>query len=228
MALAPSTLEPTWKPKVIIFDLLTALADSWSLWNSSTPSSSSNEGQRWRECYLKITFGAGAYVPYEKLVRESAQEVGLPPSAPEALLRDWASLQAWPETGRVLQALRRRGYKLGVVTNCSKHLGHVAARIVEKHASREGEDDFTFDGVTTAEESNFYKPAKAAYEAILNILGVEAGDVLFVAGSAGDVQGATDAGMKVVWHNRIGLPRAGDAVPLREGKTLDDALDDFL
>ncbi|KAI1090798.1 HAD-like protein [Rostrohypoxylon terebratum] len=228
MTPAPSTVEPAWKPKVIIFDLLTALADSWSLWNSSTPSSSSSEGKRWRECYLKITFGTGAYVPYEKLVRQSAQEVGLPPSAPSALLRDWASLQAWPETGRVLQALRRRGYKLGVVTNCSKDLGHVAARVVERYASEENEDGFAFDGVITAEESNFYKPAKPAYEAILNLLGVEPDDVLFVAGSAGDVQGATDAGMRVVWHNRIGLSRTGDAVPLREGKTLDDALDGFL
>jgi FMN phosphatase YigB (HAD superfamily) len=59
-------------------------------------------------------------------------------------------------------------------------------------------------------------------------LGVEAKDVLFVAGSAGDVEGATNAGMKVVWHNKIGLTKRGNATPLREGRTLDDALKGFL
>ncbi|KAI0836610.1 HAD-like protein [Hypoxylon sp. FL0890] len=220
--------EVDWRPKAIIFDLLTALIDSWSLWDASTPSATSTDGEHWRERYLKLTFSAGAYVPYEDLVRESARDVGLPSSASEALLRSWRDLQAWPETGQVLRALRGRGYKLGVVTNCSKELGHIAARGVEKRASEESEEDFAFDAVVTAEESGFYKPVKSAYEAILCMMGLEPGDALFVAGSAGDVQGATDAGMKVVWHNRIGLAKVGEAVAKREGKTLDDTLKNFL
>ncbi|RYP89125.1 hypothetical protein DL769_000173 [Monosporascus sp. CRB-8-3] len=228
MSLIPGNVELDWRPKVIIFDLLTALIDSWSLWNASTPPASSAEGRRWRERYLKLTFSAGTYVPYEDLVREAARDVGLPPSAPAALLRDWASLQAWPETGRVLRELRERGYKLGVVTNCSKYLGHLAARVVERCVSEGSAVDFVFDTVVTAEESGFYKPVNPAYEAILSVMGVEPGDVLFVAGSAGDVQGATDAGMRVVWHNRISLAQIGEAVSLKEGKTLDDALKNFL
>ncbi|KAI2470817.1 HAD-like protein [Annulohypoxylon bovei var. microspora] len=227
MSIAPGAVEVGWQPKAIIFDLLTALMDSWNLWDSSLPPAMSTEGRRWRECYLKITFGTGSYVPYENLVRESAHEAGLPPSAPEALLRDWEGLQAWPETGRVLRALRERGYKLGVVTNCSKDLGHSAARGVERSTTEGSAKDFIFDAVVTAEESRFYKPAKPAYEAILNLLGVDPSDALFVAGSAGDVQGATDAGMKVVWHNRIGLTKVGEADPLREGKMLNDTLKDF-
>ncbi|KAI1454234.1 hypothetical protein F4805DRAFT_440691 [Annulohypoxylon moriforme] len=153
MSFTSSMIEPAWQPKAVVFDLLTALIDSWSLWDSSAPPSMSNEGRHWRECYLEITFGAGRYVPYEKLVQQSAREAGLPISAPESLLRDWANLQAWPEAGRVLQALRGRGYKLGVVTNCSKHLGHLAARGVERYASEDGAEKFDFDGVITAEES---------------------------------------------------------------------------
>lgn len=216
-----------WRPKVIVFDLLTALLDSWSLWDASTPSATSTEGRPWRERYLELTFGAGAYLPYEDLVREAAQDVGLPRSAPAALLRDWETLTAWPEAARVLQQLRALGYQLGVVTNCSKHLGHVAAQRVGEHVSAGGTQD-VFDAVVTAEESGFYKPMGQAYQAILATIGVEARDVLFVAGSAGDVQGATNAGMKVVWHNRVGLVRRGEAVPLREARTLDDTLRDFL
>lgn len=133
-------------------------------------------------------------------------------------------MQAWPETDEVLRELAKEGYKLGVVTNCSRELGRVAVGIVERSVG----DGFSFDATVTAEESGFYKPVGAAYEAILVKMGLSAEEVLFVAGSAGDVQGATDVGMKVVWHNHVGLAKKGSAVPLREGKSLRDALGDFV
>lgn len=228
------THDPNWRPKAIVFDLLTALLDSWSLWDASTPSKTQEEGRRWRKQYLELTFGAGAYkIPstaYESLVKQSARDVGLPDSAPAALLQGWeAGLHAWPEAGRVLAQLRGRGYKLGVVTNCSADLGRAAVRRAEGCVGGGGDSGgFRFDAAVTAEESGFYKPVRAAYEAVLPGLGVGVDEVLFVAGSAGDVQGATDAGMRVVWHNRVGLDRKGDAVAMREGRTLDDALSGFL
>lgn len=82
--------------------------------------------------------------------------------------------------------------------------------------------------VISAEESVFYKPTSQAYEAVLDAMSVGAADVLFVAGSAGDIEGATNAGMKVVWHNRVRLDGEGDAVPLKEARTLDYALLGFL
>ncbi|SPO01547.1 uncharacterized protein DNG_04220 [Cephalotrichum gorgonifer] len=227
MSVSQATESPTWRPKAIIFDLLTGLIDSWTLWDASTPSRTPEEGRRWRAHYLATTFAVGAYTPYEDHVREAARAVGLPESAPEALLRDWGTLQAWPEAGEILGQLKARGYKLGVVTNCSIRMGNVAAqRVSERVGAAAG--DGVFDAVVTAEESGFYKPVGKAYEAILVALGVDARDALFVAGSAGDVDGATKAGMKVVWHNRVGLDKKGDAVPLREGRTLDDTLRDFL
>ena len=225
MSASLATVEPGWKPKAIVFDLLTALLNSWTLWDESTPSRTATEGRRWRGRYLELTFGAGAYVPYEDLVRQAASDVGLPESAPEALLRGWGSLQPWPETRDILHDLSRRGYKLGVVTNCSKELGHVAAARVSEGA---GGGERMFDAVISAEEIGFYKPAPKAYHAVLDAMGVEAGDVLFVAGSAGDVEGATDVGMRVVWHNRVGLSKKGDAVPLREARTLGEALVGFV
>ncbi|KAJ5116912.1 hypothetical protein N7456_001260 [Penicillium angulare] len=206
-----------WRPKAIIFDLLTALLDSWTLWDASTPSATEAEGRLWRARYLEVTFSQGTYVPYEQLVHQAANDVGLPDSAPKTLLENWGSLQPWPEVPGVLEELRLKGYKLGVVTNCSQYLGRIAS-------SRAGR----FDAIVTAEESGFYKPAREAYEAILTAMDVEAEDVLFVAGSAGDVEGATAVGMKVVWHNKVGLAKKGDAIPLREGKSLDQALADFL
>ncbi|KAI1826841.1 putative 2-deoxyglucose-6-phosphate phosphatase [Xylaria intraflava] len=228
MSVSEADSKATWQPKAIVFDLLTGLINSWNLWDTATPSGTTADGRRWRERYLEITFGAGAYVPYEDLVKQAARDIGLPPSTPESLLSSWGDLPPWPETGRVLTALRKCGYKLAVVTNCSKHLGQLAISRVEKSTSDAGGEGFTFDAIITAEESGFYKPVKMAYEAILTKLGLEPSEALFVAGSAGDVQGATNAGMKVVWHNQIGLAKKGQAVPLREGRSLDDALREFL
>lgn len=219
MSTSTTAVTPGWRPKAIVFDLLTALLDSWALWDASTPSGSSAEGRIWRARYLEVTFGAGAYVPYEGLVRDSARDVGLPESVATTLVRDWENMAAWPETADVLKRLKQSGYRLGVVTNCSEQLGHAAAH-------KAGSENF--DAVVTAEESGFYKPVKQAYQAVLTAMGLDASDVLFVAGSAGDVEGAANAGMKVVWHNKVGLAKKGDAVPLREARTLDDALRDFL
>jgi 2-haloacid dehalogenase len=128
-----------WQPKAILFDLLTGLLDSWTLWNHAA--TSPERGREWRARYLEITFGCGSYKPYEDLVEQSAREVGLPSEAPATLLREWDSLKPWPEVEGVLKRLREKGYKLGVVTNCSRELGPRAA-------AKAG----TFDVVLTAEE----------------------------------------------------------------------------
>ncbi|WP_428484539.1 HAD family hydrolase [Rhodopila sp.] len=200
-------------PKAVVFDLLTALLDSWSLWDASA--GDKRLGRRWRARYLELTYGCGAYQPYEELVAKAAREAGLPSAAPAALHADWDSLAAWPEVPGVLSGLRARGLGLGVVTNCSIELGRRAA-------ARCG---VPFDVVVTAEEVGFYKPRPEPYRAVLAALDVDARDALFVAGSSADVPGATAVGMTVVWHNRIGLPPRPGPAPKRDAATLDAALD---
>ncbi|VDC02282.1 unnamed protein product [Peniophora sp. CBMAI 1063] len=219
-------------PKAIVFDLLTGLLNSWTAWDravaTAVKSSETGDDQEagkagpgleWRKHYLALTFGTGAYRPYETLLHEAAALAGLPASAADALLENWDSwIKPWPETPTVLAALRARGYKLAVVTNCSVALGRRAAALC----------GVEFDAIVTAEESGWYKPVPAAYMATLGRLGVEVHDVLFVAGSAGDVSGAKRAGMRVVWHNHVGLSLVGDAVPDKEGRTLNETLDGVL
>ncbi|MFX9189359.1 hypothetical protein ABTN59_22045, partial [Acinetobacter baumannii] len=60
----------------VLFDLLTALLDSWTLWNKVA--GSDEAGLRWRAEYLKNTYATGSYRPYEDLVGEAAHNVGLP------------------------------------------------------------------------------------------------------------------------------------------------------
>ena len=67
-----------------LFDLLTALLDSWAVWNSVAGSEAA--GGAWRGEYLRLTYGCGAYVPYEQLVRAAARTTGLPDTAADALV----------------------------------------------------------------------------------------------------------------------------------------------
>lgn len=184
----------------VVFDLLTALIDSWTLWNAAAGAEA--DGLRWRRKYLELTYGQGAYRPYEDIVRAAAEQSGVGLHCADELLRRWDELPPWPEAISVLGELARR-VPLGVATNCSIELGR-------RGAARCG---VAFTAVVTAEEAGFYKPRPEPYRAVLAKLGTAAERTLFVAGSASDVPGAKGVGMPVYWHNRIGLAPVGDAIP---------------
>jgi 2-haloacid dehalogenase len=176
----------------VVFDLLTALLDSWTLWNSVA--GSPERGLVWRRKYLELTYGQGTYAPYVELVRRAAKESGMPGAYADELDRRWDELPPWPETPAVLARLAA-ALPLGVATNCSVALGQrAAARAVGP-----------FQAVVTAEEAGVYKPRPAPYRMVLEQLGVQPERTLFVAGSASDVPGARGVGMPVYWHNRMGL-----------------------
>lgn len=195
--------------RAVLFDLLTGLLDSWSLWSAVVGDALA--GRRWRQRYLELSYGTGDYRPYETLVAEAAASIGLPSSAPTALLRRWDSLAPWPEVPGVLQILAEH-VPIGIVTNCSEVLGH---RAVAKLG-------VPIPIVVTAERAGAYKPDPRPYERGVRELGVPVRQVLFVAGSPYDVLGATGAGLPVLWHNRLGLTRPPQSpAPLAELATLE-------
>ena len=200
--------------EAVVFDLLTALLDSWSVWNHAAGSEA--DGLRWRRAYLELTYGCGAYRPYEDLVREAAARVGVAESAADTLVADWNMLQPWPETQQVLAELSARDIALGVITNCSKLLGRQAAERV----------GVPFSVVLTSEETGYYKPRPESYRAVLDRLGTDPARTLFVAGSPADIPGAAGVGMPVFWHNRAGLPFVAEtARPILIADTLDPLRD---
>jgi 2-haloacid dehalogenase len=176
----------------VLFDLLTALLDSWTLWNAVAGDA---EGDRkWRAAYLQRTYQTGAYQPYEGLVSEAAAEVGLSPLLADQLAARYGELKPWPEALEVLGALRRDGVTLGVVTNCSEELGTKAITCI----------GVAFDVVVTAERAGFYKPDPRPYQMALDELRVAPGRCLFVAGSPYDLFGTSRLGLPAYWHDRIG------------------------
>jgi 2-haloacid dehalogenase len=184
----------------VVFDLLTALIDSWTLWHRAA--GSTEDGLRWRRKYLALTYAAGPYRPYADIVRQAATQADIKPLGVEALLAGWSDLLPWPETRKVLTTLAER-VPLGVVTNCSVTLGAAAIACT----------GIRFAAIVTAESAGFYKPRPEPYRAVLRSLGTAPARTLFVAGSAADVPGATGVGMPVFWHNRMGLQPVDAARP---------------
>lgn len=202
--------------ELVLFDLLTALLDSWTLWNSVA--GSEQMGRTWRMAYLKATYGCGSYRPYETLVEEAAIEVGLGRQAAAQLEERWSELQPWPEAKAVLASLKPN-YKLGIVTNCSEKLGLIAADLL----------GVPFDVVITSEMAGFYKPDPAPYRLALKSLEIAPENAVFVAGSAYDLFGTQKVGMATIWHNRVGLtPPVGAPAPLLTRPTLDTLEKDLL
>lgn len=197
--------------RAVVFDLLTGLLDSWSLWDAVA--GDAETGRRWRRGYLELTYGIGRYEPYEELVARATDKAGLEPERARELIARWNELEPWPEAPDALRTLRERGVKLAVATNCSVELGRRAT-------ARVGVD---FDAVVIAEEVGWLKPRPEMYRAALQALDVQPHDALFLAGSPGDVGGASAVGLPVVWHNRAKLPpREGGPEPLAEIRTLAD------
>jgi 2-haloacid dehalogenase len=191
----------------VLFDLLSGLLDSWSLWNDIAGSASA--GRAWRDEYLAVTYAAGDYQPYESLVADAARRQGLDPLLAAELTARWDELAPWPEAPAIVAAVAETA-PVGVVTNCSEDLGRRAA-------ARVGAE---FDVVVTAESAGAYKPRPEPYRRAISELGLSAQNVLFVAGSRYDVAGAAGVGMPVWWHNRVGLPPAGSATPVAEHASL--------
>jgi 2-haloalkanoic acid dehalogenase type II len=200
----------------VLFDLLTALLDSWTLWDSVA--GSKEAGRRWRAAYLKLTYGCGAYRPYETLVREAAEETGLGAHKARELAARWDELQPWDDArvflAPLLERVPRSGrVPLGVVTNCSEALGRRAAALV----------GVPFQVVVNSERAGYYKPDPHPYRLALEELKLPPARVLFVAGSGFDLIGTAAVGMTTLWHNRAGLARPPQApAPLAERRTLSE------
>jgi len=191
------------------FDLLTALLDCWSLF--ADIAGGRELGMRWHAASQSLLRGK-PYRPFEDIVRDSAGVVGIERTKADDLLSRWGESAPWPDVPGILPRLS--SYTRFIVTNCSERLGALAA-------SRVGR----FDLVMTAERAGAYKPDPRPYRAAIDALNLQRKRVLFVAGSAHDVGGASRAGMDVYWANRGRVPAAADAKPIREEEDLRGLID---
>jgi 2-haloalkanoic acid dehalogenase type II len=196
----------------VLFDLLSALLDSWTLWTRIAGSEAL--ARRWRDEAAHLTYAAGEYRPYADIVAEAGRVAGVAPEATQALIESWGELEPWPEAPEVVAKVGQLA-KIGVVTNCSDQLGREAAARV----------GVPFDVVVTAESAGAYKPRPEPYRLAHDTLEVDAARTLFVAGSTNDIEGASRVGMPVWWHNRFGLALGERPIPLAQHDRLTELLE---
>ena len=193
----------------VLFDLLTALLDSWSLWNAVA--GSEQAGRRWRAAYLAITYRTGRYQPYEELVAAAAELVGLSAHLADELAARYGEIEPWPEVAertRHAACSRRaawRGHQLLRGTWTPRRKPHPGS--IQRHRHRR--------------TRGLLQTRAAAVSVALDELGVVAERCLFVAGSAYDLFGTARVGLPTWWHDRIGMTAPPDApAPIAHHRTL--------
>ena len=133
----------------------------------------------------------------EDEIRTMLRQLGTDPS-PELVaelaeleIDGWArAVNFYPETRPVLSALRQRGLKLGLISNCSADAGATVAR-TGLAAS--------FDSVVLSCEVGLAKPDPAIYQHACQTLGVIPSESMFVAdGAFGELDAARALGMRAV------------------------------
>jgi putative hydrolase of the HAD superfamily len=123
------------------------------------------------------------------------------------MVREWErheNFSLYEDTLPVLEELRRRGLKLGLVSNGQRDLDEFAAH----HA-------LEVDVVVGSRAHGRRKPDPTIFEAALSLLGVAAAEAAMVGDSReDDVEGARSLGMRAILLDREGrYPDAPDRIP---------------
>jgi putative hydrolase of the HAD superfamily len=106
------------------------------------------------------------------------------------------AVQLYPDTKPTLAELRRRGFKLGILSNCSCQAGAVIHHL--------GLSDLV-DAVILSFEVGLAKPDPAIYRAACGALDLEPSECVFVAdGAGGELEAARGLGMLAVKIYRVG------------------------
>jgi len=121
------------------------------------------------------------------------------PGLRQRLMDAYARLDAYPDAGPALVALRARGVKLAILSNGSPRMLAQAARSARL--------DALLDHVISVEDVGIYKPHPSVYRLACDKLGVWPAEIVFVSANGWDAWGAKAAGLRVAWCNRAGQPR---------------------
>lgn len=132
----------------------------------------------------------------------------------------WPGTVLYPDTLPVLQALRARGYPLGLVSDCTSLMGR---SMVERLGLVP-----LFDAIALSHEVGYAKPHPAMYRAAYETLGISPEQCLYVGdGNSDELNGAKALGMTTVridqegGFGRIGTPAASDELIVRLAELLD-------
>jgi 2-haloacid dehalogenase len=144
---------------------------------------------------------------YRQVLTEAMRRLGAPPGEEHALAEALPGWRAFPEVHGALNELKRRGWKLAVLSNTDDD--YIAASQVQM--------GITFDEVVVAQEIGSYKPAHKHWEEFFARTRAPREAHVHVAASLfHDIAPANELGLRSVWINRLGEEAPAEAHPTAE------------
>ena len=113
----------------------------------------------------------------------------------EQLLRLYLNLEAYPEVKEILQKLKDKNYRTGILSNGSTQMLDSAV----KNANIE----HLLDVVISVEECKIYKPSSEVYDLVEKKTDIKKDSVTFFSSNAWDMHAAANYGFRTIWVNRF-------------------------
>lgn len=112
------------------------------------------------------------------------------------LMEAYLHLDCYPEVPEVLATLKKRGYRVAVLSNGTPDMLESAVA----HSKIDTLIDYNF----SVEEVGIFKPDPRVYRIAVDGLEVKPEEILFQSSNAWDAAGAAYFGFRVAWINRFG------------------------
>jgi 2-haloacid dehalogenase len=142
---------------------------------------------------------------YRQVMTDAMRMLGAPAGEEHGLAESLPAWRPFPEVTHTLEELRRRGWKLAILSNSDDDL--IAASQVQL--------GLVFDEVVVAQEIGSYKPRHKHWtEFFARTRAPREGHVHVAASSFHDVAPCNELGLRSVWINRLG--ETSDEQPTRE------------
>ena len=113
----------------------------------------------------------------------------------EQLLRLYLNLEAYPEVKEILQKLKDKNYRTGILSNGSTQMLDSAV----KNANIE----HLLDVVISVEECKIYKPSSEVYDLVEKKTDIKKDSITFFSSNAWDMHAAANYGFRTIWVNRF-------------------------
>jgi 2-haloacid dehalogenase len=161
--------------------------------------------QRYHE--VEVELQRDGSLTYRDVLTESIRRLGAPAGTEHGLADSLPAWRAFPEVTGSLGELRRRGWRLAILSNTDDDL--IAASQVRIGVP--------FDEVVVAQEIGSYKPAHRHWdEFFARTRASRAGHVHVAASLFHDIAPANELGLRSVWINRLNETAHDGARPDRE------------
>jgi 2-haloacid dehalogenase len=161
--------------------------------------------QRYHE--VEVELQRDGSLTYREVLTESMRRLGAPAGTEHGLADSLPAWRAFPEVTHSLEELRRRGWRLAILSNTDDDL--IAASQVRIGVA--------FDEVVVAQEIGSYKPAHRHWEEFFaRTRAPREGHVHVAASLFHDIAPANELGLRSVWINRLDETARDGARPDRE------------